>query len=703
MEDIIADFKLLFEYGGFCDKRMLVAAPRSNSSGLKTVKEPGAVFKCNATNGTNSCQDEVLFDKRGNSAYENKDNQWFGVSLKSHGKSVLACAHRAMYYTTASNYHLLEGRCRSMNKDLLSSGNNFKPCRSNIGKVLDQVPSYLNYGQCQSGIGIDIVEGSQTNFLFGTVGVKNFIGAVFQQDSEEDNPMIESEKIQAMNLSYFGYSVTHGNFLSKTRKDVATGGPRSNSTGKVQLASAFGFAVCSYNIKKNEGYSYLLVGAPFHENEATEQGMVYVYLRSGERNMQLVKKLTVNKQRANFGSAIVSAGDLDLDGINDFIVGAPYEDDFAGAIYIYHGTLKGPSNTYSQRVSASKLDTKLRALGRSLAAGIDMDGNGYGDILAGAYLSDQAVLLRSRPIIKIISSVTTNPAKINPDNYMTDRDRFQINVTFRYEERSKRLKSVIVASLKLTVDADRTARIKFSNVDKNVNTRRIGLKPFDSFEIFTAYLVRDNGKFQSYPDVTIDMDFSLVQTTPTVQPDEVKSLDDRPVLASSSGSFVDHQLFDSSFIEFKRDCDPCIPDLSVVAKKNITMRLGRLDHDLSAKIINSAKATAFQTDFSLILPPGINVILIKFSKGGVRTCNDPVPYMGGNTMTLCKNLFDEIKPKTTEDIVIVLNTQKLDANVAHKRLTLNVSSANKEVGTEADNSAVIDFEIIAEADLDIQG
>lgn len=43
------------------------------------------------------------------------------------------------------------------------------------------------------------------------------------------------------------------------------------------------------------------------------------------------------KSSGRFGSALVSLGDIDMDGYGDFAVGAPYEDDGCGAVHIYMG------------------------------------------------------------------------------------------------------------------------------------------------------------------------------------------------------------------------------------------------------------------------------------------------------------------------------------------------------------------------------
>ena len=42
-----------------------------------------------------------------------------------------------------------------------------------------------------------------------------------------------------------------------------------------------------------------------------------------------------------FGTAIAAAGDLNQDGFNDIIVGAPYLEGNRGAVFVFHGTRQG--------------------------------------------------------------------------------------------------------------------------------------------------------------------------------------------------------------------------------------------------------------------------------------------------------------------------------------------------------------------------
>lgn len=51
---------------------------------------------------------------------------------------------------------------------------------------------------------------------------------------------------------------------------------------------------------------------------------------------------------ARFGTAIAAVTDLNLDGYNDVAIGAPFENDHRGAVYIYHGDQKSLKKKFVQ-------------------------------------------------------------------------------------------------------------------------------------------------------------------------------------------------------------------------------------------------------------------------------------------------------------------------------------------------------------------
>ena len=89
----------------------------------------------------------------------------------------------------------------------------------------------------------------------------------------------------------------------------------------------------------------------------------------------------------------------------DFLVSAPYESgeessEQYGALYVFNGRSEGVSVNPSQIIQGVNLDAlsgngnDIRGLGFASKGGKDMDQNGYPDLVAGAYLSDKAVMIR---------------------------------------------------------------------------------------------------------------------------------------------------------------------------------------------------------------------------------------------------------------------------------------------------------------------
>lgn len=90
------------------------------------------------------------------------------------------------------------------------------------------------------------------------------------------------------------------------------------------------------------------------------------------------------KPESQYGISIANAGDLNRDGCEDIAVGAPYEG--FGVVYIYMGRRKeGLIATPDQIIQASDLPVTMKTFGYALSGGMDLDANGYPDLLVGAY------------------------------------------------------------------------------------------------------------------------------------------------------------------------------------------------------------------------------------------------------------------------------------------------------------------------------
>lgn len=115
-------------------------------------------------------------------------------------------------------------------------------------------------------------------------------------------------------------------------------------------------------------------------------------------------------------------GDIDYDGYGDIAVGAPYEDESGGAVYIFNGNRDGVSREYSQRLIGARFSPMMRGFGISISEPRDIDRDGYPDIAVGAYLSGEVVLLRSAPVVTVNVTLTYPPIRLlrNATSFVVD-------------------------------------------------------------------------------------------------------------------------------------------------------------------------------------------------------------------------------------------------------------------------------------------
>ena len=98
----------------------------------------------------------------------------------------------------------------------------------------------------------------------------------------------------------------------------------------------------------------------------------------------------------------IQIGVLNLPSSSDIAIGAPYENYGEGAVYIYFGSETGIVQPYVQKITPSDLPAELPMLSRpvnhtfgySLSGGLDLDGNGYPELLVGAFETDSIIAFR---------------------------------------------------------------------------------------------------------------------------------------------------------------------------------------------------------------------------------------------------------------------------------------------------------------------
>ncbi|RMG44335.1 MAG: hypothetical protein D6718_10260 [Acidobacteria bacterium] len=167
-----------------------------------------------------------------------------------------------------------------------------------------------------------------------------------------------------------------------------------------QAFAEFGYSVSTAGDVNGDGYSDVIVGAFHYDNGETDEGRAFVYHGSAS-GLETTPAWTAESDQtsAYFGGSVSTAGDVNGDGYADVIVGAyQYDNGEAneGRAFVYHGSASGLETTPAWTAES---DQASASFGKSVSTAGDVNGDGYSDVIVGAYLYDNGEANEGRAFV----------------------------------------------------------------------------------------------------------------------------------------------------------------------------------------------------------------------------------------------------------------------------------------------------------------
>ncbi|XP_012510748.1 PREDICTED: integrin alpha-1 [Propithecus coquereli] len=533
---------------------------------------------------------------------------------------------------------------------------------------------------------------SQDWVMLGAVGAYDWNGTVVMQKANQiiipQNTTFKVEsKTNEPLASYLGYTVNSATASGHVL--YIAGQPRYNHTGQViiysmedgdikilqtlrgeQIGSYFGSILTTIDIDKDSNTDILLVGAPMYMGtEKEEQGKVYVYALNQTRfeyqmSLEPIKQTCCSslkhnlctKQNKNepcgarFGTAIAAVRDLNLDGFNDIVIGAPLEDDHGGAVYIYHGSGKTIRKEYAQRIPSGGDGETLKFFGQSIHGEMDLNGDGLTDVTIGGLGGAALFWSRDVAVVKVTMKFEPNKVNIQKKNCLVEgKETVCINATVCFDVKLKSKEDTIYeADLQYRVTLDSLRQISrsfFSGTQERKIQRNITVRESECTK--HSFYMLDKHDFQD--SVRITLDFNLTD------PENGPVLDD-----SLPNSVHEH-------IPFAKDCgnkEKCISDLTLdvsTTEKGLLIVRSQNDKFNISLTVKNKKDSAYNTRTIVHYSPnlifsGIEAIQKDSceSKHNI-TCKVGYPFLRRGEMVTFKILFQFNTSHLMENVTIHLS------------------------------------------------
>ncbi|XP_052613996.1 integrin alpha-IIb [Peromyscus californicus insignis] len=717
---------------------IVVGAPRALSA---SQEETGGVFLCPWKASGGECT-SLAFELRDETRHVGlqsfqtfRTGQGLGASVVSWNDVIVACApwqHWNVLEKTDEAEKTPVGGC--FVAQLQNGGRaEYSPCRTNIMSSAYAEIFGPDKRYCEAGFSSAVTQDGE--LVLGAPGGYYFLGLLVRVpianiiSSYQPGTLLWHVPNQRFTFDYGssvyfdgyrGYSVAVGEFdgdLSTT--EYVFGAPTWSWTlGAVeildsyyqklhrllgeQVASYFGHSVAVTDVN-GDGRHDLLVGAPLYmdhraDRKLAEVGRVYLFLQpQGPYVLGTPTLLLTGTQLyGRFGSAIAPLGDLNRDGYNDVAVAAPYGGPSGqGQVLVFLGQSEGLSPRPSQ-VLDSPFPTGS-GFGFSLRGAVDVDDNGYPDLIVGAYGASKVAVYRAQAVVmatvQLLVQDSLNPTVKNCvlEQTQTPVSCFNIQMCVGATGHNIPQKLQLKAELQLDLKKPRQARRVLLLASQQASltlSLDLGGKNRTICHTTMAFL-RDEADFRDkLSPIVLSLNVSL-------PPGET---------GGASAVVLHGETYVQEQTRIILDCgedDLCVPQLQLTATVGNSPLLIGAENVLELKIDAANEGEgAYEAELAVHLPPGAHYMRALSNIEGFERLTCTQKKENETRVTLCE-LGNPMKKDTRIGITMLVSVENLEEAGQYVSFQLQIRSKNSQ--NPNSQALLLPVAVQAEATVELRG